>query len=32
MRTGMHTLLALLAFSGALLAACGKPVPVDPEP
>ena len=31
MRTGMHTLLALLAFSGVLLSSCEKPAPV-PEP
>ena len=32
MRTAMHTLLALLAFTGALLSACDKPAPVEPEP
>jgi hypothetical protein len=28
----MHTLLTLLALTGALVASCEKPVPVDPEP
>ena len=28
----MHTLLALLAFTGALVSACDKPQPVEPEP
>ena len=32
MRTGMHTLLALLAFTGALISSCEKPTPVDPVP
>ena len=32
MRTALHTLLALLAFTGALVSACDKPVPVEPEP
>ena len=32
MRTNMHTILPLLALSGALLACCEKPGPVDPEP
>ena len=28
----MHTFLTLLALSGALVASCEKPTPVDPEP
>ena len=32
MRTHMHTLLTLLALTGALVASCEKPKPVDPEP
>jgi hypothetical protein len=28
----MHTLLTLLALTGALVASCEKPAPVDPEP
>ena len=31
MRREMHTVLALLAFAGALAASCGKPAPVQPE-
>ena len=27
----MHTVLALLAFAGALAASCGKPAPAEPE-
>ena len=32
MRTGMHTLLTLLALTGALAASCEKPAKVDPVP
>ena len=32
MRTTLHTLLAQLAFTGALVSACEKPSPVEPEP
>ena len=32
MRTGMHTLLTLLALTGALAASCEKPAPVEPVP
>ena len=32
MRTGMHTLLTLLALTGALAASCEKPASVEPVP
>ena len=32
MRNGMHTILALLALTGALAASCEKPASVEPVP